>query len=509
MPFSLAHPPYQPGDTPPPETRPEKLAAWLQGLSATDAPRRAAEMAGSLRSLNRVPLSPKTRREIVDLFRDRAAPLWPELENALHAATHPLGGEALETATAAIGLASELNIATKRCLSDETARSLARGRDVPALVGRSQLAAGRTLSMCYLAYAPVPAGTWHDLHEIFQLALERGLAKTPVLAGSPSPELAYVQTLMLALANPLGLLPGQLPLVLDIIAEYCEFAVLTAEAPVHRNAKSVSIVPVGYDFPPFAASKGGSAEGEPMYLSTFEVAFRLQERLQAIERGADLPPRCGSGPRARMRYTALLRKLLRQWGDPPTRQAARTPGHAAVAACFGTNLVWQVTKSVNERAGAGAPAGDQATLRRCRVKNHTPGGYALHLQGETGDSVSIRVGEVIGLRSRDPERWQIAAVRWFRNLLSERALEFGCEILSDAAEAVAVRLEGAAPQTAWLPALHVRSATGEVSLLLPAGAFETESAINLRLGRHQQTVVLTTAIEQTPAYERYGYVAVG
>ena len=57
------------------------------------------------------------------------------------------------------------------------------------------------------------------------------------------------------------------------------------------------------------------------------------------------------------------------------------------------------------------------------------------------------------LRSRDPERWQIAAVRWSRNLLSERALEFGCEILSDAAEAVAVRLEGAAPHTAWLPAL--------------------------------------------------------
>ena len=50
-------------------------------------------------------------------------------------------------------------------------------------------------------------------------------------------------------------------------------------------AKAVAIVPVGHDFPPFSANKGGSIEGSKLFLLTFDLAFQIQEQLRALEFG--------------------------------------------------------------------------------------------------------------------------------------------------------------------------------------------------------------------------------
>ena len=507
MSIDLALPEFLPKSSARVESQPARLALWLDRLPG-DPVERAAEMAGSLSTFNRTPLSSKSRREFGELFQARAQPLWVPLEKALAAASHPLVGESLETARAAIALASELNIACKRALADEVDRRFGGGRDLPLLVRRCQMAAGRTLAICYQAYTPVPEGTWHDLHAIYQLAEQRGFAKGAA-AGHLSPEAAYVQTLLLGLANPYGLLPGQLPLVLDFIVEHGSAAVLSAETPVHRHSKAVSIVPVGYDFPPFSANKGGSAEGQPMYLLTFDLAFRMQERMRAIERGAPLPAAIGSGVRARRRYAALLRKLMREWGDPPVRHLNRLASGTEVAACFGMSLVWQLTRALQPRPGSDTEAsGVTSALRRCRVVNQTPGGYGLRLPGAAAESIAIRVGELIGIRSREPDRWAVAAVRWFRNALADQGVELGCEVLSTQAEAISGRGEDAGSGRA-LPGLHLDAdRTHAATLLLVSGAFGSEDGVLVQRGGHTLTVVLTRLIEQTPAFERYEYVAV-
>ena len=39
-------------------------------------------------------------------------------------------------------------------------------------------------------------------------------------------------------------------------------------------AKAVAIIPVGHDFPPFSASKGGAVDGSKIYLLAFDLAFQ-------------------------------------------------------------------------------------------------------------------------------------------------------------------------------------------------------------------------------------------
>jgi hypothetical protein len=38
-------------------------------------------------------------------------------------------------------------------------------------------------------------------------------------------------------------------------------------------AKAIAIIPVGHDFPPFSASKGGSIEGSKIFLLAFDLAI--------------------------------------------------------------------------------------------------------------------------------------------------------------------------------------------------------------------------------------------
>ena len=45
-------------------------------------------------------------------------------------------------------------------------------------------------------------------------------------------------------------------------------------------------------------------------------------------------------------------------------------------------------------------------------------------------------------------------------------------------------------------------------VLVPAGTFEIEQAISLRLGERDDTAVLTKLVEQGPGFELYEYVAV-
>ncbi len=366
------------------------------------------------------------------------------------------------------------------------------------------------LANSYLSYAPVPAHTWYDAHEIYMYTRERKVHRHPVTLDQPdiTLERLYVQSLLLALANPYGFLPSQLAMVLHYLQDNAHLAKLTPIPPVHRMAKAVAIVPVGHDFPPFSANKGGSAEGSKLFLLTFDLAFQLQEQIRALESGADLPREAGSDADARGRYVALLKRLLRQWAIPPARQFNRLPSRARVVMCAGLPGVWHYSRGVPNGV---AHAGSAPPMTQCQVVNHTSGGYALR-QVDPSPS-ALRVGDLIALRVEGRDGVQVAMVRWFRNTLASAMLEFGCELLSDSPEAAAAAAENA-PDGHLLPVLVLPEDPGADAggpapqLAAPAGAFALEQAVSLRRGGATGFAVLTKLVEQGPGFDLYEFVAV-
>ena len=208
-----------------------------------------------------------------------------------------------------------------------------------------------------------------------------------------------MQALLLALANPYGFLQGQLDTVIRYVQEYSHWVKLTDVAPVHRMAKAVAIIPVGHDFPPFSASKGGSIEGSKIFLLAFDLAFQIQEQVRKLEAGGDFPADVGKDMASRRRYLTLLKRLLRQWAIPPARQFNRLPSQARVVMCTELVGVWQYSRG--RHSGVAVPPKSTPPLMHCQVINHTPAGYALRqTDAASARAAHRRAGGAAGRRPR-------------------------------------------------------------------------------------------------------------
>jgi hypothetical protein len=514
-PLALNLPPLDPRPANPPETKPARVVAWLQETLQRDTVAGARIIGDALAATNRVPMSDSRRLELAEADWTSALQVWPQLEQVYVRASHPLSGGALEAAKAGLTLAHELSTAYKHLLASEADKRLSLGgaRLMVALVHRCLQCTGRILLNSYLGYAPVPPRTWHDAHAVYAFARERKLHQSPVASDQPdvTPERTYVQALLLALANPYGFPAGALPHVLRYIQTHSHWAKLTDQSPVHRLAKAVAIVPVGHDFPPFSANKGGTMEGPRLYLLTFDLAFQLQEQLRALEAGGPLPEGVREGA-GRAAYVALLQRLLRQWAIPPARQFNRLPSKARVVICAGLAGAWQYSRG--EHGSIANPPTALPSMSSCQVINQTPAGYAMR-QTADGAPAALRIGELIALRIEGRRTVQVAIVRWFRNTLQSAALEFGCELVSDRPEAAGAAREGSSgplvpvvlvpPDPSAAPSMSGESG---LQLLVPSGKFKLDEAVTIKAQGRETFAVLTKVVDHGPGYELYECVAV-
>jgi hypothetical protein len=514
MALTLSLPPLDANPAHPPETRPAQVFPWLDAALRRNAIEAARLIGDALAATNVVALSEARRLELAERYWDAADALWAKLESHFARAPHPLAGDALEAAKASLGLSLELFVAYKRVLEKEANKRAIFGnsRLLITLIHRCIECATRILVSSYLAYSPIPPRTWLDAHRIYAFARERGLHERAVSDANPqgTPERAYLQALLLALANPYGFLQGQLETVIRYVREYSQYVKITDVVPVHRMAKAVAIIPVGHDFPPFSASKGGSIEGSKFFLLAFDLAFQIQEQVRKLESGGDYPSTVGRDASSRLKYLMLLKRLLRQWAIPPARQFNRLPSRARVVMCTGLAGVWQYSRG--RHLSVTAAAANLPPLTNCQVINQTPAGYALR---QTDPSPSpLRIGELIALRVEGRAGPQVAMVRWFRNTLKGSALEFGCEILCDHPEAAAAAAENAADGEKRAPVVvfpvpQRSEADGALPQVVTAsGVFGVDQGMALTRGKETGFAVLTKLVEQGPGFEIYDYAPV-
>ncbi len=173
--------------------------------------------------------------------------------------------------------------------------------------------------------------------------------------------------------------------------------------------------------------------------------------------------------------------------------------------------VWQYSRG--RHLGVAAAAASLPPLTHCQVINHTPVGYALR---QTDPSPSpLRIGELIALRVEGRPGPQVAIVRWFRNTLKGTALEFGCEILSDSAEAAAAAAESAPEGQKRVPVIVLPPPAGKPGddgslpqIIVASGLFAVDQGVALTRGKETGFAVLTKLVEQGPGFEVYDFAPV-
>ena len=499
----------------PPELDLEKVRARLASMPFDAEPAESAcQLADELDRLNHWKLDPTTRWHLLEEYFSSAAGFWARLDTLYSNVPHPMRGIVAAAADAALAGAIGIAMGYKRILADLSRMRLGFGLPkAPAmLVHRCQQCLARILAVSYMSFRPVPANTWFELHQVYLLARDSGIASIPFSEQAPgfTPEVAYIQVLLLALANPYGFLPGQISLALIFLGDYAHLAKLTDTPPVHRMASALAVVPVSSDQPPIAARKVDVPEyAVALYLHCYDVVFAINRHVQELEAGTAWPAATVADTITQPQYLNFVERLLREWGVAPMRQEVRTAGSREVMVCAGLGPTFRAMLELEEaRRGVSAPAAEPVPKAACTVVNQTDGGYSLRLESANAD-IALRVGEVVGLLEARQRKIPVAVVRWLRFDGLSGHMRFGVEVLSTSTELIKVAIPARGGME--LPAIILPPAllTDEHStLVVPAGVLEQD--LELRLGgpEEPETVIVTRLVEQTQSFERYEFIPV-
>jgi len=500
----------------PPELVVEKAKADLGALSFHEQPVESARfVVAALERLNHWKVDPTQRWHLLEEYHDAVSATWTGLDEIYANVAHPMPPDAAAAADAAMSIASGLAMGYKRILADLSRMRLGFGPPkVPALlIHRCQQTLARILAVSYLSFRPVPQNNWFELHQIYVLARDSGIASTPYSEQTPgfTPEVAYIQVLLLALANPYGFLPGQIALALAFLGDYAHLAKLTDTPPVHRTASALAVVPISSDQPPMAARKVEVPENaNALYLHCYDVVYAINRHVQELEAGTAWPAASVADTISQPQYLNFVERLLREWGVAPTRQELRSVGDRVVTLCAGLVPTCRAMLEIEDaRRGTTRPVEvDTVPRAQCTVLNQTDGGYALRLD-PTETNLTLRVGEVVGLLESRQRRVPVAVVRWLRFDAGSGQTRFGVEVLStnpDLTKAVVPSKGGMELPAIVLPPAFL---TDEFStIVVPPGLLAPDLELQMGGTTNPETVIVTRLIEQTLSFERYEFILV-
>lgn len=512
MPLTLTVPAPDPTADLTVEMRPRHLRKWLGSLPLTDLAEVSRTLGDEIAALNRQQATMETRLKLLELYRAVVLKLLPALEERYVAARLPLPEKNRQMADLAHRLQAELANGYKIILLDYQNRriTLGKGKIARLAAYRALSALGRILTIRYQAYAPPPAGIWFEIHQIFRFAVERGFASETLAdeSGESSIGLAYKQTLLLALANPYHLNPGDAERILDYLALFGNLAQLQPFAQT-GDAAGLFLVQTGADAPPRKSlqNPGEIDSRHDILLNTLELAHALRHHAGRLEAGESpknlrLPDAAGEPG-----YRDLLRRLLKYWSAAPKRVYPRSRNISGVQVCIGLPAIRHFL------GGKTADIEDVAQSRfapsRWLIVNESAGGLALRGMFET--LPRIRPGEVIGLRA-DGGEWNIAAVRWVQGGQPNQ-LEIGGQLLAPRAAPARIKPAIAGPAAAFLSALllpEILLLKQPETLVAPPGTFGPQRELALELGDGAvQLVRAARLVEQTACFERFEFSRAG
>lgn len=514
--------------------------AWLDQLPSTNLGDTTRALYEALTELNRCTIPPRQRLAVVDTLRG----LLENIRNQL--ARHYLGQPIILPPQAArvANLAETLN----RVLAENYARVAAdAGNDkqlalLAAGAARACEAINANLLLACQLYRPPVAGSWRLLHRLYRLLHEAGLADRPLQTGEllMHPTIPYRSALLLGSARPSQLRQRDLEALHLRLPSWAEHIVVEPQF----DQRALWCIDPHSDSGPVLAELVGSHDG--WSFDTRPVADHLDA--------------------ADGLHDALLTHLQAVWQAPSKRSFLRLDGGGYLDVTLGLLAThhfvaneeefqmladgsqtspWEATDDPSllhpappshpyhgDRGGAWKEAdpgqGSQLSMEdidyplrplpshrrtgsepyqihRVDSLNSSPGGYCL--QWAPDARVSLRAGELIGLRPGDRDHWSIAAVRWVQ--LRREGPSIGVELLSPTALPYVARPAGSSGSQGDFHRVLVLPevpAIGQpTTLITPHLPFREGQRVELMQYGRKTSIKLTRQLTSTGVFSQFRF----
>jgi hypothetical protein len=470
------------------EPDPQGLREELRALSQDDPIAVAKVLHTRLYAANRQRLRITLRQELAELVREHADLVLPLLEAILVQAPVPLSASAREAALAGDELLTELGFSYKLLIVEQARRLFGLASSGRALlpVVRAMQYLARRLALGYRAYATNPKAVWSELHELQHFASRRALATRALPGEQATPLVIYRSALLLAFAEPLQLLQGDVDRVLRYVERYGDLARL-APPSQSRTGTATFLVKPQRDVPGYALGKRHAPSPHPhdLVLDTQPLAETLLAQLARLTAGEPFAETVMPAPGDEDGFRDLIARLVKHWGSVPSRRFTRLRTHARVDVAFGLGGICDYLEQTSTPAAGG----------EWLVTNESPRGFALlHAAGPVAP---IRVGEVVGLRPHETESCHVCVVRWVLSDNPEH-VELGLEEIAPSAQPGRVRnARGDRREQRVLLLPEVPALNQSPALLAPLDALEITSELSLRELQSRLRVKATRLVERT------------
>lgn len=510
----------------PAEIRPKSIQDLIANLPQSNHRATAKLLLDELERLNRQQFSVDVRLTALELYR-------PAILNTVHGLSRqycnqplPLQETAKAQAELTIDLFTELAIGYKQAILSEEDRLFSIGDDnqLALLMQRAIDALGRLLRVHHLTYTPPAHGIWSELHLLYLHALQLSLQNLAVTdeQGESSINIVYKHALLLAVASPGHLNSIDIERTIQYLDHFANLAQLHPLMNPEKPA-GVFLIELKSDMPPKALAKN-SKDADPrtdILLITIELARQVHLHISQLQSKAkpivlDLPDEAVLD----QRYRDLLQHLLKHWGNPPKRVFQRSQKVSAIQMCVGLTAIHHFLKS--ESSHSPAPNRSEETpvtlnfadspidsgggsifkSARWMVVNESPGGFAL--SKPTPSQESVRIGELLGLKSEQTNHWGLAIVRWASSG-GDGPLQIGAQMIAPSAASVAIHVENRTTPELALLLPEMAALKQPATLISVRGIYKPARTLQLEENGKLTDIMLTRLVERSNNFERFQF----
>ena len=388
----------------------------------------------------------------------------------------------------------------------------------------------RQLALLYArTYTPVPAGFWHDCHQIFLYVLQQGWESKALNDKEDSLGSLYRQLLLLGLTACNRMEPALIDYTLLLIRKYakCLHLVQIDRLPERHGA---FLYQPEADSPPRFHSElpANQMPSHWWIIDTQALQHELMEKLLSLQR---LAQSHSEDTRLAEEIRRVLH-LMQAWQSAPQRRHARHDSQQQVELVTLLPTCWFIANQAswdfatpaealpplaNNTDGVeihGSDESDSAPAKHARPLPPAPATVTMHnlsasgmlLRGESPQH-PLRTGELAMLRLPG-KLWHLAVIRWV-NLRGEgMEAECGLEQLGPLPDAVMLMPVITHPNDHFQMALHLPALprSGRAAMLvIPGRQYQKLREFRMLTAQGEQLIRTTTLDSQTAYYQFVEY----
>lgn len=517
--------------------------SWIAALPLTQAAAAQTEIQLQLDLLNHTSaLSGVERLRMMELLRESVSYVQGELAKKYVGKAVPLDAAELAVWKKVNALWQGFTQAYQICLQNYQDSDHALASVAPTIVQRILRLTCQQMLEYWRIYQNVPDALWKQLHKTFATAEKLGLDKIPVrdplnrMIEGARPESAYVQALLLDLADPYHLTATQLNQVDHWLDKWASRVILL-KTPVVAPP-DIKLPTLVVDFNRATGIQlGAPLETNPSvrYLESTQLAATLVKRIKYLRKGGD-PSELDVGANCKQpSCEALMFRLFQQWCEPQQHRAfdRRAGGNKAQVSfslsaihffCNGgkvyrqpgershQDLSWreaedfQMFGRVSEQTQKLQASQIGFAAENWQIQDESALGFRLAADGLHAARVSLN--QLVAIRHPQAKHFAIGQVRWMR-FDTNGDLNIGVHAFPGIPMAVGIRAPVLIPtlqnkfiQSFLLP--EIPTIKEPATLVLPPGWFGPNKQLELHID-DTLYIRLTQVIERGADFERVAF----